>query len=281
MARPADFNRVSYIRDPALPAVELMIAEPSTGVWRMFHERYLFCGCVSVATTWLYRRKTHRIEDGATAFMEPGEIHNVLAKHKPSHFRAVFIEAKELIKLAEEAGVCGVPHFRPTQIVSPRLLEEITRLAVYLQLGSAALKLQSQFAAVVEQALSYSEFVPAEIKWSNAALTQSLNRARDFLEENFQETVTLDRLTGACGLSRFHLVRSFTRQFGIAPHAYLIHVRIMRAAALLRAGMSCAEVAPSCGFADQSHFTRHFKRIMGVNPSQYAQAKNAAWSEKM
>lgn len=89
------------------------------------------------------------------------------------------------------------------------------------------------------------------------------------------ETVTLEQLAAVSALSRFHLVRSFTKQFGLPPHAYLLEVRIKKAQALLRSGMSCLEVAPSVEFADQSHFTRHFKKIMGVTPSRYAHGSAA------
>lgn len=266
-------TRVRYVRHPNLPGVELLIAEPSTDFWRMFHDRYLLCACLSAATTWAYRHKTHRIEDGAIGFMEPGEVHRVLAKHKPSRFRAVFIEPDLFIKSAEEAGLSGVPHFRLSQMVNPWLLQEIVRLAVGLRAGSEALQLQSQFAIVVQQALTYTEQPPLECKSAKSALTRSLYRARDFLEDHVQEAITLDRLAAACGLSRFHLVRSFAREFGIPPHAYLVQRRVKSACALLRAGMPCAEAAPSVGFADQSHFTRHFKRIIGVTPSKYAHMK--------
>ena len=69
-------------------------------------------------------------------------------------------------------------------------------------------------------------------------------------------------------------MRTFTQQFGLPPHAYLLQARIKKARTLLRTGMPRAEVAAAVGFADQSHFARHFKKIMGVTPSQYTVAKN-------
>ena len=110
----------------------------------MFHERYLLCGCTSVATSWVYRRKTRLIEDGTTALMEPGEIHRVVAKRRPSQFIALFIERDPFLKLAEETGISGVPHFRVADVSSPRLLQDLTHLSDSLQEDSGPLELQSQ-----------------------------------------------------------------------------------------------------------------------------------------
>lgn len=98
----------------------------------------------------------------------------------------------------------------------------------------------------------------------------TLIRARDFLRQHFTRTVSLEELARLTGLSRFHLVRAFAKEFGLPPHAYQIHVQIERAKALLDAGVLPAVVAAETGFSDQSHFTRHFKKIAGMTPRQYA-----------
>jgi AraC-like DNA-binding protein len=92
------------------------------------------------------------------------------------------------------------------------------------------------------------------------------------LQERFNESVSLDELSAVAGLSRFHLLRAFKKRFGVPPHTYQLHARIARARVLLQKGVSPADTASSVGFADQSHFTRHFKRILGVTPGQYARA---------
>jgi AraC-like DNA-binding protein len=274
MKTPGPRNQVRYIRHVALPAVEVMIADPSTGGWRMFHDRYLICGCTSVATAWVYRGKTRHIEDGATGFMEPGETHRVVAKHKPSHFQAVFIDPERFTKLAEEAGLATAPHFRVMQVMNPEIIAEVTRLTRYLQSGEKPLQLQTQLAILVQKALTYGERKPVEFKSWKQGLAKPLNQAKEFLESHVHETVTLQQLAAVSAMSRFHLVRSFTQQFGIPPHAYLLQARVKKARALLRSGMPGVEVAPAVGFADQSHFTRHFKKIMGVTPSEYAREEN-------
>jgi len=73
-------------------------------------------------------------------------------------------------------------------------------------------------------------------------------------------------------LSPFHLARLFKQVLGVSPHQYLIQVRVNSARSLLSAGSgerSLAEIAAAVGFADQSHLTRHFKRITGITPRQF------------
>jgi AraC-like DNA-binding protein len=101
-----------------------------------------------------------------------------------------------------------------------------------------------------------------------------VRRAREFLEEHYADRVSLRDLSRLTGLSPFHLHRSFSRRIGMPPHAYQVHVRISRARSFLRGGRAISDIASSTGFADQSHFTYAFKRLMGVTPGQYARARN-------
>jgi AraC family transcriptional regulator len=83
--------------------------------------------------------------------------------------------------------------------------------------------------------------------------------------------VSLADIAGAAHLSPYHLTRVFKKATGISPHQYLVQVRVNSARSLLTAGAgdrSLAEIAAAVGFADQSHLTRHFKRMLGITPKQ-------------
>ncbi len=102
------------------------------------------------------------------------------------------------------------------------------------------------------------------------AVTQSI----DFINENYARDISLSEIAEAAHLSPFHLARLFKRTTGLTPHQYLVQVRVNSARALLTAGAgtrSLAEIALAVGFADQSHLTRHFKRVLGVTPKQVKQ----------
>lgn len=97
-----------------------------------------------------------------------------------------------------------------------------------------------------------------------------LERCRQYIAEHSSEPLRLRELAQQCATTRFKLLRRFKKAFGVSPHAYQIGVRIDKARLLLERGDSLAGVAAETGFADQSHFSRHFTRMVGVTPAQYA-----------
>ena len=98
----------------------------------------------------------------------------------------------------------------------------------------------------------------------------AVRRARTYLVEHWDQPVSLAVLSSAAGLSRFELVRQFRAQTGLTPHAFQTNVRINRARELLRTGDPIAQVAAACGFADQPHLTRTFRRAVGITPGRFA-----------
>ena len=97
-------------------------------------------------------------------------------------------------------------------------------------------------------------------------------RLRDYLDGRRTEQVTLHDAAQVLDRSVPHLIRSFTRSYGVSPHAYVIGARIELARKLLLDGVSPAQVAADAGFYDQAHFTRLFKRHVSVTPARYAAA---------
>jgi AraC-like DNA-binding protein len=270
MIRDDPDERLSFIRPGALPGTELMIAYGSSQPWHVFHENYTFCACRAAAAGWRYRGRTEFLNDGSTMLLEPGEVHRNTTVHKPADFKVVMI-APELFKAAaEELNVPGTPHFRFAQIEDPSLFRAVYRFCASVESGDTVLRQQSLFATCLRLLLGYAERQPSRLVVANEH--RAVRRAKVYLQERFSELVTLDELAAVAGLSRFRLVHAFAKHVGLPPHAYQIHVRIERARLLLRKGVLPAEVATDVGFADQSHFTRHFRRIMRITPSAYAQA---------
>lgn len=97
----------------------------------------------------------------------------------------------------------------------------------------------------------------------------ALARVRELVMARFAERITLDDMADAAGLSRFHLSRTFRDAYGLPPHAYLTQVRLAEVRRRLVRGESASQAAYACGFADQSHMSRQFKRIFGIRPGAF------------
>lgn len=105
---------------------------------------------------------------------------------------------------------------------------------------------------------------------SGSPLPPPIARAWAYVEAHLAEDFDLETLSGAAGIGRFHLCRSFSRLFGLPPYRFRTQLRVARARELLAAGQGCSDVAYAAGFCDQSHFTRAFKELTGTTPGAYA-----------
>ena len=90
-----------------------------------------------------------------------------------------------------------------------------------------------------------------------------------YIRRNLSRRVTLGEVAAVAHVSVFQLTRAFQREAQASPYRVILDLRIEHAKRLMRDGASIADAACCTGFADQSHFTRHFKRRTGVTPKQY------------
>ncbi len=102
-----------------------------------------------------------------------------------------------------------------------------------------------------------------------AITARRLRDATSFIEDNLSRHLSLSEIAGVTGLSVSHFTVQFRRTTGVSVHQYVIHRRVDRAAALLRAGkLSINQVAVEVGFCHQSHLAMHMRRVLGVAPRE-------------
>jgi transcriptional regulator GlxA family with amidase domain len=94
---------------------------------------------------------------------------------------------------------------------------------------------------------------------------------REVLEDSYAraDETSLHVLAQRTGVTPFHVIRAFREATGLAPHQYLIQVRVERARQFLADGAVPSIVAAMTGFVDQSHLTYHFKKHLGITPGNY------------
>lgn len=107
------------------------------------------------------------------------------------------------------------------------------------------------------------------------ALPNSVNtnenvvRAEQYINDNFQKSITVDEISDYANLSRYHLSRLFKKETGYSPHQYLINTRLKHARELLTTPTSLDTIAITCGFSSTSHFIHAFKKETGVTPVMF------------
>lgn len=97
-----------------------------------------------------------------------------------------------------------------------------------------------------------------------------VSQARVRIDDDPSASVTLAMLAADAGLSRYQLLRAFSRETGLTPHAYLLQKRLGLARRLILENRPLAEIAAVAGFSDQSHMTRIFTRSFGFTPGRLA-----------
>jgi AraC-like DNA-binding protein len=102
------------------------------------------------------------------------------------------------------------------------------------------------------------------------------DKLRGLIDASFRESMTLRDASDALHAHPAHLVREFSREFGISPHQYLTSRRIDLARGLLLDGMPPGLAAAEAGFYDQSHLSRHFRHALGTTPGRYASSGPAS-----
>lgn len=90
------------------------------------------------------------------------------------------------------------------------------------------------------------------------------------IDANLEETIGNDELAGIARLSTGHFCRAFRQTFGTTPHSYVMQRRVDHASAMMiRSAEPLAAIAAACGFTDQAHLSRLFRRIKGHSPAMW------------
>ena len=96
---------------------------------------------------------------------------------------------------------------------------------------------------------------------------------REQLESYPELDISVEEMSRRTHTGKYHLIRSFRQEVGLTPHRFQIQNRVRKARHLLECSVSMTEAALAAGFADQSHFIRQFKKIVGMTPTSYLAAR--------
>lgn len=214
----------------------------------------------------VYAGERHLFAAGSVAMFAPGVVHSARVHgDEPVCLRIAFVESSMLEPAHGELRIsCPV-------VPDPEFVEVFRGLHRRLEPGAnrdagSSTELLEALGRLCGSQTPHESGAPAGGRQRGLG---SLERCLRLAERSLEDGITVGDLARASGLSRFQLIRRFRNLLQMTPHAYLTQLRVRRAKELLRTGLPIVEVALACGFSDQSHLTRVFRRWVGVTPAGF------------
>ncbi|MFL9866862.1 AraC family transcriptional regulator [Paraburkholderia fungorum] len=268
-----------YMPRCAIAGVEATVAETAHSFPRHSHDRF----GVGVIVTGGHRSSSGRgvVEARASdaIMVNPGEVHDGSPLDERGRaWRMLYFEPSMLSDVATELNGAAAHEIELTQpaVHDPllkMLFEHLFEVSVERQTVPDELVREEAMLELLGYLVRAHATTPARSRL--ARQLGPIARARARIDDDPSSLLTLADLAADTGLSRFQLLRGFAHETGLPPHAYRMQRRVILARQLIARGSPLADAAAAAGFADQSHMTRAFVRLLGITPANYASATRA------
>lgn len=252
-------REIKYDEDLAIEALRLQgIAQKFAA---HFHDYYVIGIVKDGKRSFECNQGTYHIKKGDIVLMNPNDIHSCyeLSNSTLTYFA---------LNVSKET-VYDYFHYYPQFNIAVFKNENIAELVIDLYnliYNQANIIIKQKKLNELFRQLSINKLLEND---SLIEIPNSIIIMQDYLEINYHRKIKLDSLVQLTNISKYHLIRLFNQYIGTTPYNYLETIRIIKAKELLINGISVIEVANKIGYSDQSHFSNHFKKTMGLNPSQY------------
>lgn len=260
------------VRFPDFPDLQLMQAHYTTHVFpRHYHETYVIEVVRQGTDEFFCDGKTYAATAGQIVLINPHEVHTGKSVgRQPLQYCSLYPTADMMREITRQ--VAGLPDDLP---MFPQRVVQDERIARLLA-GAHAVASNRADAFTAQSILvnALGELIRHHAEPHTRTVRaydnrDAVKRAREYLLEHYDRNITLAELAKVAALSPYHLLRVFRKAVGFPPHEFLINVRVEKARQLIAKGHPLAATAMATGFYDQSHLTKHFKRIIGLTPGQY------------
>ena len=261
---------VHFYTFPTLPYLQFVQGENVSHHFPRHIHLSFSVGCVTRGARVLEIGGAPLIIPAGACFIIPPATPHACRLSAPHDYSTLSVQADMLRTIY--AGLTGkaepVPDFPVVRLDDPVLFAMLTACAAAAQQADDPLRLETLALNVLVYCLAHharERYVAGPVANDHYAVEV----ARRDLEQHFDEPITLADLAQTAKISPFYLNHLFQQAVGIPPYEYLVKIRLKHAQTLLLAGETIIGAAYRTGFADQSHFTRFFKRHLGLTPGEF------------
>lgn len=238
---------------------------------KVFHDEIAIIGFKDCAWRCNQNGNTFIETPDALVFRDAGQIFSLDSEYVApwgAICREIRFSPSTFLNLSENYQIdLAAIDFSAHMVKNPELRGLFFRAHSTLESSDCELE-KSSYLAVLLQGLIYEKRAVKTVS-NKFNCKPQLRMVVEYLRENFQLNIKLEDIADLVGMNPFVLLRQFRRSMGLTPHDYLQMIRVIHARKMITSGFSLGDIAPVCGFSDQSHLTRSFKRKTGVTPGQY------------
>jgi AraC-like DNA-binding protein len=260
----------------AIAGVEATVAETAHAFPRHSHDRFGVGVIVSGGHRSASGRGLVEARANDAIMVNPGEVHDGSPLDERGRaWRMLYFEPAMLIGAAAELTGTAAREIELTQPVAhdpllKRWFERLFTVAVEAPSAQDELMREEALLDLFGHLVRVHATQPSRARSTDA--WGPIARAKARIDDDPSSSLTLADLAADAGMSRFQLLRGFAHETGLPPHAYRMQRRVALARHCIARGAALADAAAAAGFADQSHMTRAFVRLLGVTPANFAAA---------
>ncbi len=231
------------------------------------HDTYALGITIAGVQTFHYRGASRISIPGNTIVIHPDELHDGAAgSDSMLHYRMFYFPPELLLEASNRTR--SLPFVKEPILSDKSLHQLLVEVLINLDDSPNELLLDD---IIIRLHSNLWKHADGEIAHPKIIAREAILNIRAYLMENIDNAISSADLENVSGLDRYTLSRHFRAIHGTSPHRYLIMRRLEKGRHMLTSGnISMAEIAISCGFADQSHFTRHFKSAFGMTPGRWS-----------
>lgn len=233
-----------------------------------YHETYSIAMLFNGAKNFSTKHESGILDENNLATMNPGEIHYGDSVTKEGWNQAVILfDRKSADKFIEENDL-KAQELVFCKTIKNNLKYRAEMQEVYYSIANSENEMEKEqhFQTMLGLVFSKEKEKNVQKVYSNIS---GIRKTIELMNEEPSAKHTLDELAETADMSKFHFLRTFKDATGMTPHAYLNVLRVERARMkMLTTSLNLADISAECGFSDQAHFTRAYKKVYGTPPGR-------------